>query len=328
MPVAVATMALKEVSPTSELTGRLEAVHHVDVRVRVSGYVTAIKYREGDQVAAGATLFTIDARPYQAVFARASADVARSRAKVDIAKIEAGRGEKLLAANAIPRAERDQLASSETQASAEEQSAQASLELARLDLEFTQVRAPVAGRTGRAIVNVGDYVTAGTTIATSVASLDPMYVYFTGDEATYLRFASKSDHAVIHIGLSDETGFPHAGLVDFVDNRLDASTGTILVRAVIENKDHRLAPGLFARVQLPEGTAVKVMLVDDKAILTDQDRKYVYVLDGDKVARRDVTLGRIIEGQRAITDGLKVGDRVIVNNLQKVFPGSPAKAAP
>jgi multidrug efflux system membrane fusion protein len=325
--VGVATIELREVAPMSELTGRLEAVHHVDVRPRVSGYVTAVSFHEGAEVAAGAVLFTIDARPYQAAFARANAELARARARVELARTEAGRGERLLAASAIPRAERDTLASTATQAEAEAQSAQATLELARLDLAFTQVRAPVAGRTGRAIVNVGDYVAAGAAAVTSVVSIDPMYVYFTGDEATYLKFASHSEHSTINIGMSDEAGFPHTGKVDFVDNKVDASTGTILVRAIVANPDKRLAPGLFARVQLPEGDAVKVMLVDDKAVLTDQDRKYVYVLVGDSVERRDVKLGRIVEGQRVIAEGLKVGDRVIVNNIQKVFPGAKATVA-
>jgi multidrug efflux system membrane fusion protein len=161
-----------------------------------------------------------------------------------------------------------------------------------------------------------------------VVSIDPVYVYFTGDEATYLKFASHSDKATVAVGLSDETDFPHAGQVDFIDNRVDPSTGTILVRAVVPNPDQRLAPGLFARVRLPEGTAIDAVLVDDKAILTDQDRKYVYVLGaGDTVERRDIKLGRIVDGERLILDGLKSGDRVIVNGIQKVFPGGKATIA-
>jgi multidrug efflux system membrane fusion protein len=325
--VGVATVELREVAPTSELTGRVEAVHRVDVRARVSGYVTAVRYHEGAEVAAGAALFAIDARPYQAAFARASAELARARARVELARTEADRGEKLLAASAIARAERDALMSGAAQAAAEVAGAQASLELARLDLEFTQVRAPVAGRSGRAAVSIGDYVAAGAAPLTSVVSVDPVYVYFTGDEQTYLRFASHAEHTPVAIGLADEVGFPHAGQVDFVDNRIEASSGTILVRAVVANPDKRLAPGLFARVQLPEGSAVQAMLVDDKAILTDQDRKYVYVLAGDTVERRDVKLGRIIAGRRVIAEGVKVGDQVIVNGVQKVFPGAKATVA-
>ena len=328
-PVGISTVALKKVSPAAELEGRVEAIHHVDVKPRVSGYVTAVRYQEGALVSAGAPLFEIDARPYRATLAKANAELARARAKVQLAHDEAARGERLLAASAIPRAERDTLASAATQADAEVQAAQASVELARLDVEFTQVRAPIAGRTGRAQVNVGDFVSAGGAAVTSVVSIDPMYVYFTGDEATYLRFASHSNKANVAVGLADETDFPHTGQVDFIDNRVDASTGTILVRAVVPNTDKRLAPGLFARVRLPEGTQIDAVLVDDKAILTDQDRKYVYVLGAaDTVERHDVKLGRIVDGQRLILDGLKSGDRVIVNGIQKVFPGAKATVAP
>jgi len=326
-PVDVTTIQTRKVAPQSELTGRTEAIHHVDVRPRVSGYVTAVRYREGGEIAANSVLVTIDARPYQAAFDRASAELARARARVELAHSEAARAEKLLASSAIPRAERDTVASTASQADAELQAATASLSLARLDLEFTQVRAPVAGRAGRAIVNVGDYVAAGTGPVTNVVSLDPMYVYFTADEATYLKFASHADTAKIKVGLADESGFPREGTVDFVDNRLDAATGTILVRAVVSNSDKRLAPGLFTRVQLPEGDPIDVVLVDDKAVLTDQDRKYVYVLVGDTVQRRDVKLGRIVDGKRVISEGLKAGDRVIVSNIQKVGPGAKATVA-
>jgi len=326
--VGVATVALRSVNPTAELDGRVEAIHHVDVKPRVSGYVTAVRYHEGGEVAAGAALFEIDARPYRAALAKATAELARTRAKVALAKDEAARGERLLAASAIARAERDSLASAAAQAEAEVQAAVATVELARLDVEFTEVRAPIAGRTGRAQVNVGDYVTAGGAAVTTIVSVDPMYVYFTGDESTYLRFASHSDQANIAVGLADESDFPHAGKVDFVDNRLDASTGTILVRAIVPNADKRLAPGLFARVRLPEGNPIQAVLVDDKAILTDQDRKYVYVLGaGDTVERHDVKLGPIVDGQRLISDGLKGGERLIINGIQKVFPGGKATVA-
>jgi len=326
--VGIATVAIKKISPAAELEGRVEAIHHVEVKPRVAGYVTAVRYQEGAIVGAGAPLFDIDARPYRATLAKATAELSRARAKVQLAHDEATRGDRLLAASAIPRAERDSLASAAAQADAEVQSAQASVELARLDVEFTQVRAPIAGRTGRAQVNVGDFVSAGGAAVTSVVSIDPMYVYFTGDEATYLKFASHSDKATVAVGLADETDFPHAGQVDFIDNRVDASTGTILVRAVVPNTDKRLAPGLFARVRLPEGTSLDAVLIDDKAILTDQDRKYVYVLGaGETVERHDVKLGRIVDGERLILDGLKTGDRVIVNGIQKVFPGAKATIA-
>jgi multidrug efflux system membrane fusion protein len=274
-------------------------------------------------------LFTIDARPYQASLAKANADLARARARAQLAHLEAGRGERLLTAGAIPQAERDTLASTVTQIEAEVQGAEAAVAMARLDVGFTEVRAPIAGRAGRALVNVGDYVATGPapTPLTSLVSIDPVYVYFTGDEQTYLRFASHADQSKISIGLADEDGFPHDGVVDFVDSRVARETGTILMRAVVANPDKRLVPGLFARVRLPEGAAIQAIVIDDKAILTDQDRRFVYVLDGDTAVRRDVVLGRLIDGMRVIAKGLVVGDRVITNGIQKVFPGSKATVA-
>lgn len=325
--MGVASVETKELEPFDELSGRVEAVHRVDVRPRVSGYVTAVHYREGTEVAAGTALFTIDPRPYKAAYARAQAELARASARVDLTRIEVARTEKLLAASAVPRTELDTQRSLNGQAEADVQAAKAAVALAQLDLEFAEVRAPIAGRTGRALVNVGDYVAAATPL-TTVVSTDPVYVYFTGDERTFLRYAAHAESGTIALGLADETGYPHTGKVDFVDNRLDPSTGTILVRAVVPNPDKRLAPGLFARVKLAEGAATPVALVADRAILTDQDRKYVYVLEGDTVARRDVELGRAIDGMRVITKGVKPGDRVIVDGIQKVFPGSKATVAP
>jgi membrane fusion protein, multidrug efflux system len=328
--VRVATAELREVNPVQQLSGKVEASHLIEIRPRQSGYITAVRYREGSEVAAGAVLFTIDARPYQAGLARASAELARARARAELAHLEAERSERLLSARAIAVAERDTLASTARQADAEIQAAQAAVALARLDVEFTQVKAPIAGRAGRALVSVGDYVAAGPapTLLTTVASIDPMHVYFTGDEQTYLRFAAGAERSVVGIGLADETGFPRTGTVDFVDSRIDAGTGTILLRASVPNPDKRLAPGLFARVRLPESSAIQAILVDDKAILTDQDRRFVYVLGaGDTVARRDVKLGGLVDGMRVIADGLGAGDRVVVSGIQKVFPGSKVTVA-
>jgi multidrug efflux system membrane fusion protein len=326
--VEVAAVVLRDVTPADELTGRVEAIQQVDVRPRVAGYITAVHQREGAEVRAGELLFSIDARPYRAALARATAELARAKARVDLARLEAQRAETLLEANAIARAERDTAASTRAQAEAEVQAAQAAVELARLDVEYTTVRAPIAGRTGQALVSVGDYVAAGPqTLLTTLVSVDPVHVYFTADEQRYLATASGAKELTVNIGLSDEQGYPREGKVDFIDSHIDASTGTMRLRAVVANKDKRLVPGLYARVRLPERGTVKAMLVDDKAILTDQDRKYVYVLAGDTVARRDVKLGRIVDGLRVITSGLQVGDRVIVNNVQKVFPGAKAVVA-
>lgn len=324
------SVAPRDVDPAEALTGRVEAIHHVEIRSRVSGYVMSVNYREGAEVAQGAVLFTIDPRPYDAAYARASADIKRARARLELAKIEAERTERLVAANAIAKSERDTASSTAAQAEAELQSAQASAELARLDVEFTRVRAPIAGRTGQAMVSVGDYVAAGASPSplTTLVSVDPVYVYFTGDEQTFLRFASHAEHSPVAIGLADEPGFPHQGTVDFVDNSVDAATGTIRVRAVVPNADKRLTPGLYTRVKLSEGKPVSALLIDDKAVLTDQDRKYVYVLGGDgTVARRDVVLGRMIDELRVVNKGLAPGERVIVSGVQKVYPGAKATVA-
>lgn len=321
-PVAVAPVEVKPVTPYDELSGRVDAIHRVDLRPRVSGYVTAVRYREGAEVAAGTVLFTVDARPYEAVYARAKAELARATARVELTRIENARTEKLVAATAVPHSELDTQKSVNAQAEADVAAARAALELARLDVEFTQVRAPFAGRTGRALVNVGDYV-APTAPLTSIVSVDPVYVYFTADEQTYLRYPDK---APVAVGLADEAAFPHIGAIDFVDNHLDANTGTILVRAIVPNPDKRLAPGLFARVKVAASAAAPTALVAERAILTDQDRKYVYVLEGDTVARRDIELGRTIDGMRVVNKGVKAGDRVVVDGIQKVFPGAKAAA--
>jgi multidrug efflux system membrane fusion protein len=328
--VDVSVVALQEISPFNELTGRIEALHNVQVRSRVSGYVTAVNYREGSEVPRGATLFTIDARPYQAALSHATADLSRAQARVTLARADSERAEKLVAASVISRVQHETTSATTAQAVADVEAAKATVDVARLDVEFTQVRAPIPGRTGQALVSVGDYVAAGPapTLLTTVVSVDPVYVYFTTDEHTFLRFASGALGAPVGVGVGDEPGYPHSGKIDFIDNRVDAGTGTIRLRAVVPNTDKRLTPGLYARVHLGEGKPIKAVVIDDKAILTDQDRKYVYVLGpSDSVERRDVTLGRTVDGLRVIDAGLKSGDRVIVNGTQKVFPGGKAVAA-
>ena len=329
--VVASAVTVREVDPWDEFTGRVAAVDSVEIRARVAGYVTAVRYREGSDVAAGDVLFTIDARPYQAALARATAELARARARAGQTHDDAARAEHLVAASAIPRAERDTAVAVAAQADAEVQGALAAVELARLDVEFTQVRAPIAGRTGQALVTRGAYVAAGPapTTLTSVMSVDPVYVYFTGDEQTFLRYGTRTTAARVSVGLSDETGYPHDAKIDFVDNHVDPATGTIRVRAVLTNPDHRFTPGLYARVRIAADHAISSVLIDDKAILTDQDRKFVYTLDkADTVARRDIKLGRMSEGLRVVSDGLKPGDRVIVRGIQKVFPGIKVTVEP
>ncbi len=323
--VVAAPVTARDVDPWDELTGRVEAVDTVEIRARVAGYVTAVRYREGSDVPAGAVLFTIDARPYQAALARATAELARARARSAFTRADAARAERLLSASAIPQVERDTATSVAAQAEADVQAQAAAVELARLDMEFTQVRAPIAGRTGQALVSRGDYIAAGPapTLLTTVRSIDPVHVYFTGDEQIYLRYGATAVTRPAFIGLADETGYPHQATIDFVDNRVDPATGTIRVRAVLANPDHRFAPGLYARVRISGGTPTQALLIDDKAILTDQDRKFVYAVGAGEVAtRKDVQLGRLVDGMRVIRSGLAPGDRVVTRGIQKVFPGA------
>jgi multidrug efflux system membrane fusion protein len=325
--VGVSPVEKRPVSVANELTGRVEAVSRVEIRPRVSGYVTAIRFREGADVAAGAELFSIDDRPYRATLDKASAELARAKASAVLARADAGRAEKLFESKVLPPSDRDRMVSAVAQAEASVLSAKASVDLARLDVEFTRVRAPIAGRAGQALAVKGDYVSVQSAL-TTVVSVDPVYVYFTGDEQTFLRFASHAQKMPVSVGLADEPQFPHPGLVDFVDNRLDPATGTIRVRAIVPNKDKRLTPGLYARVRLAEGV-LPTLLIDDKAVLTDQDRKYVLTVGSDGTAsRRDVKLGSLVDGRRIVASGLQEGDRVIVSGLQRVAPGSKVAVAP
>jgi membrane fusion protein, multidrug efflux system len=278
-------------------------------------------------------MFTIDPRSYKAEFDRAQADLTRARSREALARSESERARKLAEAKVISTEMYDQRAAALTQAASDIRAADAQVAIARLNLSYTQVRAPVAGRAGRALVTTGNLAAPDATVLTTLVSLDPMHVYFEGDESTYLRYAAsvrtgeqaspRVAHTPVRIGLANETGFPHAGYVDFVDNQLDAGTGTIRARAVVDNASRVFTPGLFARVQMLGGAARPTMLIDDKAVLTDQDRKFVYVLGPDNTAqRRDVQLAGLHEALRIVTSGLKPGDRVIVHGVQKVFaPG-------
>jgi membrane fusion protein, multidrug efflux system len=340
VPVRAVPVEVRDVELSDELTGRIEAVDTVEIRPRVSGTVDAVRYREGDVVARGAVLFVIDARPYRAALDRATADLARVRARLDLARTNSARADKLVAGGAIPGVERDSATTAVSELEAELQAATAAVRLARLDLDFTQVRAPIAGRTGQAMVSVGDFVAAGPqpSLLTTVVSVDPVHVGFDTDEDTFLRHRglaafrggkAATGTAAAEIGLVDEDGFPHAGAIDFIDNQVDPATGTIRVRAIVRNPDGRLVPGLYARVRLAGGAAVPAMLIDDRAILTDQDKKYVFVAAaGDVVERRAVLPGRTAGDKRVVTGELKAGDRVVVTMLQKIGPGARVTVQP
>jgi multidrug efflux system membrane fusion protein len=337
--VSAAPVLIKSIKQWDEFSGRIEAVQTVQLRPRVSGYIDQVNYREGDEVKAGDVLFTIDARSYRAALAQAEAQLARARSAAGQTRGEADRARKLTDLQAMSTELYEQRRSAADEAGAEVQAAQAAVDAARLDLDWTKVRAPIAGRAGRALVTAGNLVGAGdaASVLTTVVS-DQVHVHFDADEATFLRYSrlardgarpsGRDGDLPVKVGLVGEDGYPHNGQVDFVDNQLSAGTGTIRVRALLDNDDHSLVPGLYARVRLPGSGEFEAMLVDDKAVLTDQDRKYVYVVDGQgKAQRRDVQLGGLADGLRIVSSGLQAGDRVIVDGVQKVFmPGMPVQA--
>ena len=338
--VTVAPVLERDINDWEEFTGRLQAVDAVEVRPRVSGYIEKVTFKEGTEVRKGDILFVIDARPYQAALAGAQADLARARTRSELAKRELDRAARLVAVRAISREDFETRTSSNAEGEAEIQAAEAAVTTARLNLEWTKVRSPIAGRVSRADVTEGNLVQAGppeATLLTRVVTLDPIYAYFDGDEQTYLAFrelARSGDGGGAHraripvfLGLANEQGFPHEGYVDFVDNQLDPSTGTIRTRAVFSNKDRLFTPGLFARIKLVGNDHRLTPLIQDRAIGTDQDKKFVLVLKPDStVDYRPVQVGRLIGGLRIVESGLKPGEQIVINGLQRARPGT--KVAP
>jgi len=334
--VSVAPVLQRDVAEWDEFSGRLQAVDQVEIRPRVSGYIKRVTFTEGREVRKGETLFAIDPRPYQADLDRAQAQLEQARTAADLAAREVARAEKLVKVQAISREEFDSRTSAQANSVAAVRAAEAAVETARLNLEWTQVRSPIAGRVSRAEVTEGNLVQAGppdATLLTTVVSLDSIYLYFDSDEQTYLRYSNQAatdrgkgwhtERLPVYMGLANETGFPHEGRLDFVDNRIDPATGTIRTRAIFSNRDRRFTPGLFARVKLVGGKREPALLVRDAAIGTDQDRKFVLVLaKGDSLAYRPVQLGRLSDdGLRIVRSGLEPGEQVVVNGLMRVRPG-------
>jgi RND family efflux transporter MFP subunit len=338
--VTVAGVPEREITEWDEFTGRLEAVDAVEIRPRVSGYIRRVTFAEGKEVRKGEVLFEIDPRPYQADLARAEAELERARSAATLAASEVQRAGKLVDVQAISREEYDTRTSAEAQGGAMVRGAEAAVQTARLNSEWTRVRSPIAGRVSRAEVTAGNLVQAGppdATLLTTVVSMDPIYVYFEGDEQTYLRYAklarqgsrpsSRDVRNPVYLGLANEEGFPHKGYMDFVDNQLNPQTGTIRARAVFSNKDRLFTPGLFARIRLVGSGSYRATIVLDRAIGTDQDKKFVLVLKPDStVEYRPVQLGRLVGGLRVVDSGLAAGDQIVINGLQRVRPGM--KVAP
>jgi len=333
--VSVASVLERKVKDWDEFTGRFQAVETVEIRPRVSGYIDKVAFKEGSMVKSGDLLFVIDPRPYQAEFDRAAADLKRYKTALDLARIESARVQRLRESGAVSQEELDERTSTVAQAEANVAGAQAALESAQLNLSFTRVTSPITGRVSRAEVTRGNLVTGGSnggTLLSSVVSMDPIYLYFDGDEQAYLRYtqmardgeraSSRDAPNPVRVGLANEEGFPHAGTMDFVDNQLNPQTGTIRARAVLENKDGEFTPGLFARVQLLGRDEYDAVLIDDRAVNTDQNQKYVLLLAaGNKVEYRKVKLGRLVDGLRIVREGLKAGDVIVVNGAQRVHPG-------
>jgi multidrug efflux system membrane fusion protein len=322
--VTTAEVAVHELNDWADFTGRLEAVESVEIRPRVGGFVESVHFLEGGRVAAGELLYQIDPRPFKAEVDRLKAERERAVAQLDLAKTYRDRAERLLARNATSQEEFERNAADANVAAAQLASISAALEAAELNLSFTRVTAPIAGRVSRAIVTAGNLVDASV-VLTTVVSDEAVYAYFDVDEQTYLDHVQQSnaaEHSTVHVGLINEEGYPHAARLDFVDNQVDPQHGTIRARAVLDNRDGRFTPGLFARMKLVSPDLYSAALVDDRAIGTDLGKRFVFVVDGQGVVQyRPVETGRLVDGLRIVEQGLAAGDVVIVNGLQRVRPG-------
>src|SRR5712671_1094857 len=333
--VIVAEDVCKQLGDSDEFTGRLEAVNAVEVRPRVSGYLQSVHFKEGAIVRQGDLLFQIDPRPFQAEVDRLKGDLSQARAQRSRAQSDFERAERLHNNDGMSAEEYDRRAAVRNEAEARIASTEAALRGAELNLEFTQVTAPIMGRVGRAEITEGNLVESGAAQVkplTTLVSLDPIYVYFDVDEQTYLKYArvTQSHGTSSHdlrgaalLGLADEDAFPHVGQVNFVDNQVSSSTGTIRLRATFANKNLALTPGLFARIRLQGGGTQSGCLAKDEAVVTDLNQKYVFVLGkNNTLTYRPVKLGPMAEGLRIVRDGLHEGDLIVVSGLQRVRPGA------
>jgi RND family efflux transporter MFP subunit len=325
----VATVVSRQISDFDEFTGRFEAVERVEMRPRVSGYIATVNFVQGREVAKGDVLFVIDPRPYEAELKQAQAQLAQARSQLTLATSEQDRANKLLGAHAISREELESRDAALSQANANVAGAQAAVDTAALNLSFTRVTAPITGVVSRAEITAGNLVTGGQTLLTTVVSVDPIYVSFQGDEQGFLNFmnyARKGGEAdVTHpvfVGLANEEGYPHQGAIAFVDNEIDAATGTVRVRGRLENHDRQFTPGMFARVKITSAKTFPALLINDSAVGTDQGLKYVLRVGRDNsVEYRQVKLGPVVDGLRVVREGLNVGDTIVVNGLQHVRAG-------
>jgi RND family efflux transporter MFP subunit len=334
--VSVATVVERDITEWDEYTGRLEAVNTVEIRPQVSGVLQQVAFTEGKEVRQGQLLFQIDPRPFQAELSRAEAEAERSRTAAELAGTDLARSERLLGTRAISQEEHEQRVAASRSATAAVRAAEAAVEIAKLQLAYTRITSPIDGRIGRAEVTPGNLVAGGqgsaaTRLAT-VVSMQPMYAYFEAAEHDYLKYIdmarsgerplSRDARNPVRMAVGTETEFVHEGYMDFVDNRVQAGTGTLLGRAVFPNPDRHLTPGMFVRVRLIASAPYKGLLINDRAISTDQDRRFVLVVgEGDTLEYRAVITGPVVDGLRVVREGLSAGDRIVVNGLQRVRPG-------
>ena len=343
MPVNVVTASEKEVNEWDEFTGRLDAVESVEIRPRVSGYITEIHFEAGAIVKKGDLLYVIDPRPYQADFDRAKAEVDRMDAQLKLAQIELNRAKELRDKNTISASEFDQKAATYQGAAAAKSSAEAAKNSAALNLEFTQIKSPVDGRVSDQRITVGNLVQPGAgpeSVLTTVVSIDPIYAKVDADENAVLKYVKLSEEGKrvsartakipAWVELGNETDFPHEGYVDFVDNRLDPSTGTVRARMVLKNWDPNLiTPGFFVRVRVAGATPYRAALVADRVISSQQGLKYAFVVKPDgTIERRNLETGSLFEGKRIVKSGLKDGEKVVSTRLQLLQAGMKVQPIP
>jgi membrane fusion protein, multidrug efflux system len=327
--VEVAEVTTQSIIDWQDYSGRMEAVDRVEIRPLVSGTLTAVHFRDGALVKKGDVLFTIDPRPYAAEVERAQAQLAAAETRAAYTTTDRMRGERLAAENAIARRDLDEKQNAAREAAAQVQAARAALTSARLNLEYTRITAPVSGRISRAEVTVGNIVAAGagTTPLTTLVSVAKIYAAFDVDEQSFLKYvnparAAGGEPVPVFLGLADEDGYSRRGIVSSVDNRLDTQSGTIRVRAEFDNADGMLLPGLYARIRLGGGAPHDAILIDERALGTDQDKRFVLVVDeNNRTLYRPVRLGARQQGLRVVESGLSAGERIVVNGLQRTRPG-------
>lgn len=343
LPVNVVSVVEKEVNEWDEFTGRLEAVESVDIRPRVSGYITEIHFEAGAIIKKGDLLYVIDPRPYQADFDRAAAEFDRTQAQQKLSQIELDRAKELRAKNTISASEFDQKAATYQSSSAAARSAEAAKNSAALNLEFTQIKSPIDGRVSDARITLGNLVQPGEgpeSVLTTVVSVDPIYAKVDADENAVLKYVKLSEEGKrvsartqkipAWVELGNETDFPHEGYIDFVDNRLDPGTGTVRARVVLTNwNPNFITPGFFARVRIAGATPYRAALVADKVISSQQGLKYAFVVKPDStIERRTLTTGTMFEGKRIVKNGLKDGDKVVSTRLQLLQAGMKVTPIP